>query len=60
MEEEFFHSAVDNAHHFTDIEIDNQSNSSSCSEEIEFIKVEKTQKLLNENNYKIPKKKKKN
>jgi len=59
MEEEFFHSAVDNAHHFTDIEIDNQSNSSSCSEEIEFIKVEKTQKLLNENNYKIPKKKKK-
>ena len=56
VEEDFLDSTVDNEPGCNEIELTNQSNSSSCSDEIEVIKVEQTQKLLSENNYKIPKK----
>ena len=59
VEEEFFDSTVDNECSGNAIELSDQSNSSSCSDEVEVIKVEQTQKLIKEDNYKIPKKKKK-
>ena len=59
VEEEFFDSTVDNECSGNAIELSDQSNSSSCSDEVEVIKVEQTQKLLKEDNYKIPKKKEK-
>ena len=59
VEEVFFDSTVDNECSGNAIELSDQTNSSSCSDEVEVIKVEQTQKLLKEDNYKIPQKKKK-